>query len=60
MNILEELFEYARRNGIRRAEIGRHIWGKKNVARIYMVKNPTIKTLNTIKKAIDELILQKK
>ena len=60
MTIFEELLAKAEQNGIKRADIGRHIWGEKNKTRIYLIKNPTIATLEKVKIGIDELIRNKK
>lgn len=59
MTLLEELFERAESYGIRRSDIGRKIWGQRNIARVYLLKNPTIKTLGLVKRAVDELIAEK-
>lgn len=59
MTLLEEVFELAKQYGIKRSDIGRRIWGQKNIARVYILKNPTIKTLYIVKKAVDEMIAEK-
>jgi len=47
----EDLFKIAKEKGIKRADIGRYLYGK-DWARIYLIKNPTIKTMEKIENAI--------
>lgn len=47
----EDLFKIAKEKGIRRADIGKYLYGK-DWARIYSVKNPTVKTMEKIENAI--------
>ena len=56
---LEDLYNEAKKHGIRRADIGRYLYGK-NKTMIYLVKNPTLKTLKKIETAINELKKDKK
>lgn len=58
MNI-NELFLMAKNNGIKRSWIGKEIWGNKQYNMIYMLKNPTQKTLFKVEKAIKKLIYEK-
>ena len=59
METIEDLIKRAEQYGINRCEIGKHIWGDKNKRRIYLYKNPTIKSLELVKKGVDELIAEK-
>lgn len=54
MITLEDLFNNAKKYGIKRADIGRYLYGK-NKDVIYNLKNPTVKTLEKIENAIKTL-----
>jgi len=56
---LQDLYNEARKYGIKRADIGKFLYGK-NMTMIYLVKNPTLKTLKKIENAIKELKKSKK
>lgn len=61
METMEEMFKRAEKYGIKRLDIGKHIWGDNlNKRRIYLYKNPTMKSLEMVQRGIDELIAQKK
>lgn len=61
METMDEMFKRAEKYGITRLDIGKHIWGDNlNKRRIYLYKNPTMKSLIKVQKGIDELILMKK
>lgn len=53
--MFEELIKKAEKYGINRAMIGVEMYGKKQYNRIYMIKNPTIKTIEKMIKAIENL-----
>ena len=53
--MFEELIKKAEKYGITRAMIGAEMYGKSQYNRIYMIKNPTIKTLEKMEKAIEKL-----
>lgn len=53
--MFEELIKKAEKYGINRAMIGTEMYGKKQYNRIYMIKNPTIKTIEKMIKAIENL-----
>lgn len=53
--MFEELIKKAEKYGITRAMLGREMYGKSQYNRIYMIKNPTIKTLEKMEKAIENL-----
>lgn len=57
--MLEELFNKAEKNGIKKGAIGVKVFGRVCYTRIYRLDNPTQNTLNRIKKAINELIKEK-
>ena len=59
MTTFEELLDLAKKYGFKRSDIGRHIWGERNKTRIYLIKNPTERTLLMVKKGVDELISAK-
>lgn len=54
------MIERAKGYGITKCQIGKHIWGDKNKRRIYLYKNPTLKSLILVQKGIDEMIGEKK
>ena len=53
--MLKEIFENAKKYGIKRGAIGIEVFGRKDYARIYRIINPTAKTLEKIKKAVEKL-----
>lgn len=53
--MFEELIKKAEKYGINRAMIGAEMYGKKQYNRIYMIHNPTIKTIEKMIKAIENL-----
>ena len=53
--MFEELIKKAEKYGITRSMIGAEMYGKKQYNRIYMIKNPTIKTIEKMEKAIENL-----
>jgi len=54
MITLNDLFEKAKKKGIRRSDIGRYLYGK-NYLIIYNIKNPTVKTMEKIENAIKNI-----
>lgn len=56
---LGRLFKKAEQYGIKRGRIGAHVFGKKNYATIYRLKNPTAKTIGRIAEAVEFLIVEK-
>ena len=57
--MLEELFEKAAQHGIKRGTIGVKVFGRKGYNRIYQISNPTYKTVEKIRQAIQDLIEEK-
>jgi len=53
--MFKELIEKAKKYGITRAMIGAEMYGKKQYNRIYMIKNPTMGTIEKMEKAIENL-----
>lgn len=58
--MFNKLIEKAKKHGITRAMIGEEMYGKSQYNRIYMIKNPTIKTIEKMEIAIENLIKSKK
>ena len=58
--MFNKLIEKAEKNGITRAMIGEEMYGKSQYSRIYMIKNPTIKTIEKMERAVEKLIKSKK
>lgn len=58
--MFNELIEKAKKHGITRAMIGEEMYGKSQYNRIYMLKNPTIKTIEKMELAIKNLIQKNK
>ncbi len=53
--MFKELIEKAKKQGVTRAMLGEEMYGRSQYSRIYMIKNPTIATLDRIEKAIEVL-----
>ena len=53
--MFKELIEKAKKLGITRAMLGEEMYGRSQYNRIYMIKNPTIATLDKLEKAIEVL-----
>lgn len=53
--MFKELIEKASKLGITRAMLGEEMYGRSQYNRIYMLKNPTITTLEKLEKAIEAL-----
>ena len=53
--MFKELIEKAKKLGITRAMLGEEMYGRSQYNRIYMLRNPTIATLDKIEKAIEAL-----
>ena len=53
--MFEELIKKAERYGITRAMLGREMYGKSQYSRIYLITNPTQKTLEKLKTALEKL-----
>lgn len=53
--MFKEMIEKAKKLGITRAMLGEEMYGRSQYNRIYMIKNPTIATLNKLEKAIETL-----
>lgn len=53
--MFKELIEKAKKLGITRAMLGEEMYGRSQYNRIYMLKNPTIATLDKLEKAIEVL-----
>lgn len=58
--MFNKLIEKAEKHGITRAMIGEEMYGKSQYNRIYIIKNPTIKTIEKMEKAIENLMKSKK
>ncbi|MBO7712539.1 MAG: hypothetical protein J6S85_03165 [Methanobrevibacter sp.] len=58
--MFKELIEKANKLGITRAMLGEEMYGRSQYNRIYMLKNPTISTLDKLEKAIEVLKNTKK
>lgn len=58
--MFKELIEKAKKLGITRAMLGEEMYGRSQYNRIYMIKNPTIATLDKLEKAIEVLKNTKK
>lgn len=58
--MFKELIEKANKLGITRAMLGEEMYGRSQYNRIYMIKNPTIATLDKLEKAIETLKNTKK
>ena len=53
--MFKEMIEKAKKLGITRAMLGEEMYGRSQYNRIYMIKNPTIATLDKLEKAIEVL-----
>lgn len=53
--MFKELIEKAKKLGITRAMLGEEMYGRSQYNRIYMIKNPTIATIDKLKKSIEAL-----
>ena len=53
--MFKEMIEKAKKLGITRAMLGEGMYGRSQYNRIYMIKNPTIATLDKLEKAIEVL-----
>ena len=53
--MFKELIEKAKKMGITRAMLGEEMYGREQYNRIYMLKNPTITTIEKLEKAIEIL-----
>ena len=53
--MFKELIEKAKKLGITRAMLGEEMYGRSQYNRIYMIKNPTVATLDKLEKAIEVL-----
>ena len=53
--MFKEMIEKAKSLGITRAMLGEEMYGRSQYNRIYMIKNPTIATLDKLEKAIEVL-----
>lgn len=58
--MFKELIEKAKKLGITRAMLGEEMYGRSQYNRIYMLKNPTIATLDKLEKSIETLKNTKK